>query len=61
MVTKLGKFFTDRWFTFNKYWIRHDRTLIRRAMNKKFRAQEKQYFMKFRETLRKSKSRGWTN
>jgi len=31
----------------------------RTHMNKEFRLQEKQYFRKFKELLRKCKSRGW--
>jgi hypothetical protein len=41
------------------YWFRHDSKKERTHMNKEFRLWEKQYFRKFRELLRKCKSRGW--
>jgi len=42
-----------------KFWYRHDSKKDRKYLNKEFRLNEKQYFRKFRELLRKYKSRGW--
>lgn len=42
-----------------RFWYRHDAPRERRHMNKDFRMEEKQFFRKFGELLRKYKSRGW--
>lgn len=43
-----------------KFWFRHAPKWHRKAMNHQFRSKEKQYFIKFKETLKKSKDRGYT-
>jgi hypothetical protein len=43
----------------SRYWFRHDSKRDRTHLNKEFRLGEKQFFKKFRELLRKYKSRGW--
>ena len=42
-----------------RFWYRHDAPRERRHMNKEFRLEEKLYVKKFRELLKKYKSRGW--
>ncbi|WP_158491365.1 hypothetical protein [Methanoregula formicica] len=42
-----------------RFWYRHDTSRARRQLNKGFRLEEKQFFRKFGELLRKYKSRGW--
>lgn len=42
-----------------RFWYRHDTPHARRHLNKVFRHEEKQFFRRFGELLRKCKSRGW--
>jgi hypothetical protein len=42
-----------------KYWFNHDPAKRRRAMNKAFRVNERQYFKKFGEIFRPTKERGY--
>lgn len=42
-----------------RFWYRHDTPRARRHLNKEFRQEEKQFFRRFGELLRKYKSRGW--
>jgi len=42
-----------------RFWYRHEAPRERRHMNKEFRLEEKQFFRKFGELLRKYQSRGW--
>jgi len=58
-VTTRGVFFTERLFTYNRYWFKHDPTWYRKKLNRSFRHCEKQFFERFGEILRPCKNRGW--